>query len=82
MAKNLHEYFDGIFVLNISAVYLEGNISAEYLVNVLKKNIISILVAIILAKYLPYNLPDEFCHVVRMTSVQLCQNMNFTESHL
>ena len=50
MAQNLHAFFIGIFLLNISAVYLEGiflryiseNISLEYLGNLFKKNITAI----------------------------------------
>ena len=50
MADNLHAYFDGIFVLNISAVYLGGiflwYISEEYFSGIfgkcIQKNIIVI----------------------------------------
>ena len=90
MAQNLHAYFNGIFLLNISAVYLEGifprYISEEYFSGIFGKSIqkkyYSYLVSIISAEYLAYDLPDEVCHVVPMTSLQLCGNMNFTQIHL
>ena len=90
MAQNLHAYFDGIFVLNISAVYF-GGIFLQYILEkyfsgifgkCIQKKYYSYLVSIISTEYLAYDLPDEVSHVVPMMSVQLCEKMNFTEIHL
>ena len=84
------EYLSCIFGRNISPVYFGGiflwNISDEYFSGIFGKSIgkkyYSYLVPIISAEYFECDLPHEVCHVVPMTSVELCGNMSFTQINL
>ena len=71
------EYFYWIFQLYISEEYFSGIFG-----KCIEKKYYNHLVSIISVEYLPYDLPDEFCHFVAMTSVKLCENINLTHIHL